>query len=231
MSVTPPFVLVPPSQGKTIGGVTTPGRDVFGAQLASHRCDVVAALSKVLDQPEGVARVTGARGALLDRARRCFEQIVIGDAPLLPTWQRYNGVVWRHLDAASIATQRRGRLLVPSALYGITAGDDVIADSRLTFPARVDGLGRLDDFWRDAVTDALCAVIGAATLVDLLPREHRRAIDWTRVTARGPVIEVRFQDAGGARAAGHGAKAVKGIVARRLVEDGVDSLGRFAWRD
>ncbi len=224
-----PFVLLPPSQSKTVGGVARRAGGVFNESLAAHRSEVVSALTKMLDAPEAVARLTGARGALLERAECSFAQVIDGSAKLLPTWRRYDGVVWRHLDAVSMASAHRKRLLVPSALYGITGGADLIADYRLTFGARIEGVGRLDDFWRDAVTEVVSGSVGAGTVVDVLPTEHRRAIDWVRLRASTSVITVRFEHAGGTRAAGHDAKAVKGVLARALLVDGVTALDTFAW--
>ncbi len=224
-----PFVLLPPSEAKSIGGVTGSRRGAFDEALGPRRAELVEALAETLGAPGALERLTGAHGARLERAASALAQLVDGSAPVLPTWRRYDGVVWRHLDAASIPSARRRRLLVPSALYGITAGDDPIADYRLTFHAHVAGVDRLADYWRDTLTDAVVELTGRVPLVDLLPHEHRRALDLDRLAVRTRVITVRFEESRGRRAADHSAKAAKGALARHLLLGGVEEIGAFAW--
>lgn len=224
-----PFVLLPPSQGKTIGGGVRSRAGVFDDLLAERRASLTSSLSALSGDRVAVERLTNLRGALLERASETLERIVAGDAPVLATWRRYSGVVWVHLDPATLTPAQRRRILVPSALYGVTAGEDPIADYRLTFHALVPGCGPLGAFWRESVTDALVQIAGRSPLVDLLPAEHRRAIDVARIAGETRVITVRFQSADGAKAIGHAAKAVKGVLARRILTEGTSALQSFAW--
>lgn len=224
-----PFVLLPPSEGKSLGGGMRTRRGVFDDLLVEHRSALITSLAAVSGDRGALERLTHVRGALLDRAGHALERVVAGDAPVLATWRRYNGVVWAHLDPTTLKSTQRRRILVPSALYGVTAGEDPIADYRLTFHASLADCGPLTSYWREPVTDALLRVVGRHPVVDLLPAEHRRVVDMERIAATTTVITVRFQSADGAKPIGHAAKAVKGVLARRLLEDGVTALSSFAW--
>src|SRR5687768_17992745 len=49
------------------------------------------------------------------------------------------------------------RVLVVSALCGLLAGTDPVPDHRLKLSVSLDGIGRLDRWWRPTITDALRA--------------------------------------------------------------------------
>jgi cytoplasmic iron level regulating protein YaaA (DUF328/UPF0246 family) len=108
--------------------------------------------------------------------------------------------------------------VVPNALSGICRGDEPLPEFRLKFTVSLAGEGRLDRWWRPALTEAISRTRG--TIVDLLPQEHAAALD----LPERRVLRVRF---GGS---GHDAKAVKGIVARAVLLDGVAALDGFRWR-
>ena len=174
----PPLLLLPPSEGKAAGG-RRPGRpDSFADELAGPRAAVLAELGRVLRRPDARTRaaVLGVRGELLDRALAATGELVDGTAPVLPAWRRYSGVVWAGLDPATLAPADRRRILVPSALYGLTTAADPVADYRLKLlvVAR-DALGRLSTFWRPSLTPALAARARGRVVVDLLPAEHAHA--------------------------------------------------------
>jgi cytoplasmic iron level regulating protein YaaA (DUF328/UPF0246 family) len=221
----PILLLLPPSEGKAPGGATRPGPDRFAPDLDPERAAIRSALTSVTARltREELSALFRVRGPLLDRAIDATRALLEGDAPLLPAWKRYTGVVWSHLDPGSLPGPARSRIFVPSALYGITAAEDGIAEYRLGMSANLPGLGNLARYWRAPVAKALAARRGRSTVVDLLPGEHRGAIDWGRLA---PVVSVAFLAADGRRAAGHVAKAVKGRFARHLLEHGTaDALG------
>jgi hypothetical protein len=175
-----------------------------------------------------VSRVLKVRGALLERALASSELIISGTAPTLPAWQRYSGVVWSHLDPASLSGAQRRRVLIPSGLYGLSCGTDEVADYRLTMKSTLVGLGSVTIFWRPNVTRAL-ADLSNATFVDLLPKEHAAAIGVDeKLSSR--TVRVSFLRHGGEGVAGHDAKAVKGVLARRILIEGVDAVEGFHWK-
>ncbi|MGC8510851.1 MAG: peroxide stress protein YaaA [Acidimicrobiales bacterium] len=227
-----PFVLLPPSQAKQPGGRVARAGDSFGAELGAARDQVREALADVVVRasPSEGERVFAARGATLERASVAARALAEGRAPVRPAHERYCGVVWTHLEASSLTPAQRRRVLVPSGLYGVTSAQDLIADYRLTMSVDLTPLGRLDAFWRGPVSAVVADATRASTVVTLLPREHARALDPAVLAAASRVIDVAFVTPDGARAAGHAAKAVKGVLARQLLEDGVAALEDFAWR-
>lgn len=230
-----PLIFLPPSEGKKQGGVRAVGTVVFQSELAGARAGVVRALQALVEggTREQMAMVFAARNVLLDRAVETCGNLVDGVAPLLPAWERYNGVVWRALEPSTLSATARRRILIPSGLYGITTGEDLVADYRLKMGARLAPLGALSSFWRPQLSTVLADALRGRVVVDLLPREHEAAIDRDALRATCRVIQVRFVDVVGARAVGHAAKSVKGVLARQVLVGGVGALRGFAhegWR-
>jgi cytoplasmic iron level regulating protein YaaA (DUF328/UPF0246 family) len=227
MGATDPVLLLPPSEGKTEGGRAPTRPGAFATRLGTARAEVIAAFAAATADPVVAAKVLGVRGDLLDRARMAMAALADGTAPVRPAAERYSGVVWEHLGPL-VAPQRR-RILVPSAVYGITTAADPVADHRGKLSASLPGVGRLDRFWRDLVTGAIVHHARGRTVVDLLPQEHAAAVDWDALAAEVEVVRVAFVRADGNGAAGHGAKAVKGRFARALLEHGPGRATRFVW--
>jgi len=90
--------------------------------------------------------------------------------------------------------------------------------------ARLPGIGSLAPWWRDDLTDALCDALKGRTIVDLLPQEHRSAIDWSRVDH----VRLDLVTRSGGKAGGHAAKAAKGLLGRALIESGRDDPATVA---
>jgi len=226
-----PFVLLPPSEGKAAGGGGSPSRDTFDASLGAFRVRVAAALERSLRRATRAERekLFNARGELAERALLATRAYLEGSAPLLEAWRRYEGVVWRHLEPATLEAEERSRLLVPSALYGLTSANDAIADYRLKMSVRLKPLGVLAGYWKAPLSQVLVAHVGETTLVDLLPGEHASAFDFGELGETTTLVRVSFVDRHRARAVGHAAKAVKGVVARRIVRDGLANFEDFVW--
>jgi len=224
------YVLLPPSESKEPGGRLVAAPGFFDGALASPRDQVRRALSRALVSatPAEASRILKVRGPLLERALESSRELIEGTAPLLPAWQRYNGVVWSHLGPSTLSDRQRRRILVPSGLYGISSGTDAIADYRLTMKVSLDGIGNLAKFWRASLTRALEEMQGVQ-FVSLLPKEHVAAIG-DSLTLSKQLITVSFLRDDGDGVAGHDAKAVKGTVARRILDDGPDVIDGFEWR-
>jgi cytoplasmic iron level regulating protein YaaA (DUF328/UPF0246 family) len=128
-----------------------------------------------------------------------------------------------------LGTSLRRRILVPSGLYGLVSSEDLIEDYRLGMGASVAPLGPLARFWRRELTEILTSYRPRAPLVNLLPAEHAAALDFVALSKSRRVITVRFLSSDGERAVGHDAKAVKGVLARQILLDGVNSVDGVAW--
>jgi len=168
------------------------------------------------------------RGPELERAL-VANRAVIG-APTLPAWRRFTGVVWDHLDVASLdrdaRTRARAEVLIVTALTGVSALTDPVPDFRLKLSVRLGDLGRLDRWWRDDLTATLERRLRGRVVVDLLPQEHAAA--WDPTGDRYDLLRVRLVDPAG-RVAGHTGKAAKGRLIRALLEgdDPCAVLARF----
>lgn len=215
LGVIPPrlLLLLPPSEGKRAGGDArrwAPGGGTFGRRLAGPRREVAGALAAI---DGGDARLLGVGGAWLDRAQAANRRVL--RSPTMAAHRRYSGVVWEHLDPATVPD--RSPIVVVSALAGLLGADDAVPDHKLKMSASLPGIGKLSTWWRPAVTAAIAPRARGAFVVDLLSLEHRTAWD-AAATRRLDGVTVSFVARGGrGRAVGHGAKAAKGLLARHLL--------------
>ncbi|MGD0853464.1 MAG: peroxide stress protein YaaA [Acidimicrobiales bacterium] len=228
----PLLVLVPPSEAKTPGGTLRAGVGVFDGALGADRRRVIDALLEALENATTRRQeiMLNARGPLLERALVATRQLADERVPRLAAWQRYSGVVWSHLGPATLTPAERRRLLVPSSLYGVTSAEDRIADFRLKMNVGVGSLGTMATYWRPRVTTVLAQHARRSTIVNLLPLEHEAAIDLGELARTRRVLRVEFIDGVGGTTVGHDAKAVKGVLARTLLVEGLDALTSFEWQ-
>ncbi len=226
-----PLVLVPPSEAKTSGGSRSTPKGLFDDTLAGDRLEVITVLAATLREASPRRReiILNAKGLLMERALEATYELAVGNARLCPAWKRFSGVVWKHLDPGSIMPGDRKRLLIPTSVYGLTSGEDRIADFRLKMNVGVGSIGTLSSFWRPRLTPVLASHVRTAPLVSLLPKEHEIALDLDAIAEARKVVRVAFSDDAGSATVGHDAKAVKGILARALILDGLNVLSSFEW--
>lgn len=228
-------ILLPPSEGKAPGGGKPgwrPSSGLFGRQLSEARTLVVDALT---DLDGGTESILGVSGAHLKRARDTNLSL-IGSATL-PAWQRYTGVVWDHIDPATLSPaamdRARQSIVVFSGLLGLVGFDDPIPDYKLKIgaaldlPAKAGGRTRqkLASFWQPNVTPILDRWLAGRTVIDLLPLEHRRA--WSP-SSDVKILRMSFVDRHG-RSVGHDAKAAKGQFVRHLLMSRSPSRAIESW--
>jgi cytoplasmic iron level regulating protein YaaA (DUF328/UPF0246 family) len=203
-----PLILLPPSEGKALGGEGASwakGTMADGA-LDRHRQTVLTHAARA--------------GAVVRRS------------PTRPAMERYTGVLYGELDWASLpaAARRRGaeRVRIVSGLWGLVGTDDPIPHYKLKMSVALGDLGRLSTWWRPRLTPVLAARTAGAVVWDLLPIEHTAAMSWA---ACDPVqrVTVRFVDRDG-KTVSHWNKLLKGSLVRWLLTeqpDGPEALGRF----
>ncbi len=218
-----PMLLLPPSEGKADGGnrrraAWAPDVGSFGSRLGDRRAEVVQALAAAQGGDE---KLLGVRGDHLLRAQSANASLV--GAAVLPAWQRYTGVVWDHLDAASLTPANHKQLVVVSGLLGLVRGDDPVPDYRLKMGANLRPLGKLSTWWREALSAELARIARRRFVVDLLPQEHRAAV----VLGGLDGVSLTLVDPTG-KPGGHFAKAAKGELARSILTEGVDAIE--SWR-
>lgn len=216
-------ILLPPSEAKAPDGAgptwkVASGR--FGPQLSRARSHVVQALR---DLGGGTAPILGVSGKHLERAKQVNENLI--GSPTLPAWQRYTGVVWDHLEPATLTEAALGRaresVVIVSGLLGLVGFDDPIPDYKLKIGATLDlptttkvvARQKLAAYWQPRISPVLNEWLMGRTVIDLLPLEHRRA--WLP-TSDLHVIRASFVDRKG-RTVGHDAKAAKGSYVRHVL--------------
>lgn len=213
------IVLLAPSEGKTPAPDGAPPIDLTALAfpaLTARRETLVARLERVSARPP--RRALAALGLSPGQAAELERNAGLLGAPAAPAGEVYTGVLYQHLDLPSLsaaATRRAAeRLHVASALWGVVSIADHIPAYRLSIAASLPRIPSLARWWRPALAAALPA---DAFVVDL--RSGAYAAAWR--PARGTVVEVKaFTEAGGARKPiSHMAKAVRGEVARLLVEE------------
>ena len=212
------FLLLPPSEGKALGGTPgtkwAPGQGAFGRALGSRRNEIVTTLRSANG---GDATLLGVKGDHLDRARQANASL--RGAPTLPAARRYTGVVWDHLDLASLTAQQQAnaleRVIVVSGLMGAVLAGDPVPDYRLKMGARLAPFGTMSKWWVESVSAAINSHCAGHVVLDLLPNEHRAAFradtELLHFSAR---IDLTTPDG---KAGGHDAKAAKGLLARHLL--------------
>jgi uncharacterized protein len=223
-----PLVMLPPSEGKRPGGSSRARLGAFDEELGATRREVARRLKVAVarsSRPD-LETTLGVRGPLFDRAYEATLALLAGEAALRPVWQRYSGVVWSHLEPETLSAAQHRRLIVPSGLYGLNAGDDLVADYRLKMSARLLG-SSLASLWRPVIASSLARHAKGRVVYDLLPVEHRSALDVQDLGATR-LVTVTFRHARDGRLAGHDAKAAKGAFARHLVES--SDVASFSWR-
>lgn len=195
------LILIPPSEGKAPGG--------DGPPWATGTMAIEA-----LDRPR---RALGRALGAADPARR---------APTLPAIERYTGVLYKELDAASLPAPARRRLertvLIASGRWGLVAPGDPIPHYKLKMSANVAPLGKLSTWWRPEVTAALGPLVAKRLVWDLLPIEHAASVDWSALAHRERAT-VRFVDSRGATVS-HWNKLLKGSLVRWLATTGATSI-------
>ncbi|MFL5843834.1 MAG: YaaA family protein [Solirubrobacteraceae bacterium] len=213
------IVLLAPSEGKTApppGAAPVDLEALAFPQLAAQRATLVARLERVSAAPR--RRALAALGLTEGQAGELNRNTDLLGAPAAPAGAVYTGVLYQHLDLASLpagAAQRAAeRLFVASALWGVVSIADRIPAYRMSMGATLPRIPSLARWWRTPLARALPA---DAFVVDL--RSSAYAAAWR--PARGTTVEVKaFVESGGTRRPiSHMAKAVRGEVARLLVRE------------
>ena len=214
------FILLPPSEGKAEGGVKSAkwreSSGEFGKQLALQRKALVDQLAKAKGGDE---KLLGVSKAHLARAKSA--NVSLRGAPTLAAHDRYTGVVWDHLDLATLSATQRTRALnsivVISGLLGAVSAHDPIPDYRLKMGARFTPFGLLSKWWHDSLSETLNKTFTGSVVIDLLPQEHRAAFTLD-TELLGDYFLVGLNEKTG-KAGGHDAKAAKGKLARHLITE------------
>lgn len=230
------LILLPPSETKAPGGTgaaldssalsfptLTPVREELLDDLCALDVDTALQILGVSESLRGEAEAN--RG--------------LRDAPTMPALERYTGVLYDALDAASLRevdADAWSRLAVGSALFGVVRATDMIPHYRLSagtkLPRRAGGPApTLKKRWGRLITEALQATpdgAGDGVVVDLRSGGYQglgKLPAWDATTGTGAVT-VRVESVrpdGTRKVVSHFNKHYKGVLARVLATAGVDA--------
>lgn len=195
----------------------------------------LAAIAKEASDAD-LGTLLGVKGEALAAARVTDRTVL--RSPTRPAIERYTGVLYDALDAASLPARSRRRLadqvLIASGAFGLVAPLDPIPDYKLKMGASLPGVGKLSTFWRPHVEAALAERVAGRTVWNLWPNEH--AATWRGSDALACELTVRFVDdvvRGGRRqlvTVSHWNKLLKGALVRHVLAtqlDDADGLAAF----
>jgi len=211
----PLIVLLPPSEGKSPQAGALPS-------FAQSHPDYAREVAPVLQQLRKVAKADRAKvyGVSTQEKADAAHRLNLAalDAPGMPALQRYTGVVYTHLDPATLPdpAYAANHVFILSGMYGLIPGHAAIADYKLPLNPW------LTKHWRPINTRRLAALAEGHTVISLLPGAHAKALDYPGLVA----IDFKLQ--GGRKSAGHFGKAIKGRFVRFLFEQRIQDLAGAA---
>ncbi|MBW5483550.1 peroxide stress protein YaaA [Streptomyces bambusae] len=225
------LVLLPPSEGKAIGGSGAPldPAALSLPALAAGRAAVLDELVELCAGDEDKAREVlglseGLRGEVAKNA-------ALRTAPARPAGEIYTGVLYDALGLAdlppvALAAAERA-LLVFSGLWGAVRITDPIPSYRCSMGVKLPGLGALGAHWRAPMATALPEAAGDGLVLDL--RSSAYAAAWKPKgelagrTATVRVLHARIVDGVEKRSVvSHFNKATKGRLVRDLLLAGAE---------
>jgi cytoplasmic iron level regulating protein YaaA (DUF328/UPF0246 family) len=216
------LILLPPSETKRDGGDGPPldlGALSFPALTAARRQALAAlrALSRNLAAATGMLRLGPSSATEAARNR------VVTTSPTMAAIDRYDGVLFDELDAASLPADARRfageHLAIGSALFGLTGALDLIHAYRLSHDSRLPGT-TLGKIWRPPLAATLAAQGGL--ILDLRSEGYANLGSAPDRVDSAYVRVVSAADDGRKRALSHFNKKGKGEFARRLLLAQID---------
>jgi cytoplasmic iron level regulating protein YaaA (DUF328/UPF0246 family) len=137
------------------------------------------------------------------------------EAPAAPAAEVYTGVLFKRLELPELSAKARRQVLIASALWGVVRPDDRIPHYKLPPKEKPKGIGPLAKFWRPALAEALPDKAGEL-IVDM--RSSAYSAMWKPKRATLLAVRAFSEENGERKAISHMAKAVRGDVARALLE-------------
>lgn len=173
-------------------------------------------------------------------------QKMIYEFPFKTTGNRaieaYTGVVFKALDFATLTSEAQTRcsnqVRIISSLYGWLRPQDVIKPYRLDFTTRLEegpSAGKpLNTFWKLHVTKALVNMLhdsGDKEIINLLPADASKCVDWKLVKRFADVWKVDFQEVREGNVlktpTAERLKALRGSLLRQIVTEGISGASEL----
>jgi uncharacterized protein len=217
------LVLLPPSETKRTGGPEGSRLDYAALSWPELTQPRKAAVRAVRTLSRNLASATSALKLGGTQSDEVLRNRVILTSPTQPAIDRYDGVLYESLDAASLTGEQRafaGRhVAIASAAFGLTAALDPIPAYRLSHDSRLPELS-LVRLWRAPLAAVLASTDGL--LLDLRSEAYAK---FGPLPDRPDAVFVRVvseDDSGRRRALNHFNKHGKGEFVRRVIESGID---------
>ncbi|WP_459547209.1 peroxide stress protein YaaA [Nocardia sp. X0981] len=211
------LVLLPPSETKSDGGSGGPLdlEALAFAPLTDTRDELIDEVVKLSGDPE-TARV--ALGLGKNAAAELARNAALRTSPTRPALERYTGVLYDALDAASFTRAQRAkalaRLAIGSALFGAVRAGDPIPAYRLSGGTKLPGRPTLAAVWRDRLGPALVEAAAGELVVDLRSGTYQQL---GRVPGAVTATVLTEHEDGSRTVVSHFNKHHKGLLARALV--------------
>ena len=225
------------AESKTMSAGHDVSADSYMRHIPVLAYEADAIMRSLVSMP--VSDLAGAVKISLAMARR-LQQMIIGFGDKTygsEAIDAYTGVVFSALDYRSLSddarAELRSRVRIISSLYGWLRPDDIIRPYRFDFTTRLaPGQQSFAAYWRDAVTGCLLDEIGrtgCSTVLDLLPGDASRCIEWPRVAAVADVYKADFVEVqpGGIlkTPSSNRLKTLRGELVRQIVTDNISDIG------
>jgi cytoplasmic iron level regulating protein YaaA (DUF328/UPF0246 family) len=209
-------ILLPPSEGKTApknGAPVQLEALAYAGELTESRQKLLAALVALAELPP--ARAVSMLAVSAGQAGEVAVDAELSSAPAGPAAGVYTGVLYDHLRLPELPKRAQGRVLIASALWGVVRPTDRIPYYRFSAKAKLKGIGGLAAFWRPALSAALPDEEGAL-VIDMRSGAYSAA--WKPKRAELLAVRAFSEVKGKRKPVSHLAKAVRGEVARALLE-------------
>src|ERR1700759_5484311 len=210
------LILLPPSEGKTAPTSGAPVKLkalVYADALTESRRKLLGALAALAELP--LERAVSMLAVSAGQAGEVAVDAELRSAPAGPAAEVYTGVLYDRLRLPELPKRSQGRVLIASALWGVVRPTDQIPYYRFSAKAKLDGIGGLAAFWRPALTAALPDKDGTL-VVDMRSGAYSAA--WKPKRAELLAVRAFSEVKGKRKPVSHMAKAVRGEVARALLE-------------
>ena len=183
--------------------------------------------NKTADELKSLMRLSDALAELNFDRYQTYDQ-----SELNPAVFAFQGDVYRGLDVASIDPKHykfmQNHVAILSGLYGVLRPLDRIHPHRLEMGTKLENScgSSLYDFWQESVTQHVNKLLSQQSdpvLINAASKEYSNAVDFSKINY--PVIHLDFKvDKGdGPKTIGIYAKKARGLMARFLIENEVDS--------
>lgn len=217
------LILLPPSETKRDGGAEATALDLAVLSfpgLNLQRRSTIAAVRKLARNRAAMAAALHLGKTQLIEVQRNRE---LRASPTVPALDRYTGVLYDAVDAASLPDDAREfaltHIVIHSALFGLLGAADPIPAYRLSHDSRLPELS-LKKLWREPIGAELASRgelvldLRSKSYVELGPSAGGAQSYFLRVVSEGPD--------GARRALNHFNKKGKGEFVRALTLAGID---------